>query len=296
VGQGFFVSAIDDGAISGLTQPIVGGNLSFKNSQRVFQKEIVTGAANNGSLFFKDGKKSKDNATNSDAKQSDTREKIRLMFDSPDGYHRQLLIGADANASNDFDLGYDALLIENNKEDMYWNLEGSKLVIQGVNNFNADQHFPLSMKIDKEGLVVIKIDELENIDSNKDIYVHDLELDTYHNLRESDFNIILIPGEYNNRFEITFSSNAILSTQDQEAINLQAYFSNDKESIIVTNPKLININAVEMNNVLGQSVFKTNKDLDKSYLEFKTSQLQSGMYIINVETDNTTVSKKILID
>jgi len=160
----------------------------------------------------------------------------------------------------------------------------------------VSQHFPLSMKIDKEGLVVIKIDELENIDSNKDIYVHDLELDTYHNLRESDFNIILIPGEYNNRFEITFSSNAILSTQDQEAINLQAYFSNDKESIIVTNPKLININVVEMNNVLGQSVFKTNKDLDKSYLEFKTSQLQSGMYIINVETDNTTVSKKILID
>ncbi|WP_396600568.1 choice-of-anchor D domain-containing protein [Algibacter sp. R77976] len=294
VGQGFFVSA-DDGSVTGLTNPIVDGDLHFKNSQRVFQKEIVSGT-NSGSTFFKTDKKS--NSTTSDA--IDSREKIRLMFNSPDGYHRQILTGVDANASNGFDLGYDAFIIEDNDEDMYWNLNDSKLIIQAVNNFNQEQIIPFSLKIAKEGIAEVSIDNLENVDNYKNIYVHDTELNTYHNLRENDFSILLTPGEYKDRFEITFSSNASLSTEDQEGIDLQVYFSNDKESLIINNPKLINIKAVEMHNVLSQSVFKISEDIDenlnKNYIEFKIKQLNAGVYIINLTTENNTISKKILVE
>lgn len=291
VGQGFFASADDDGGITGLTDPIVGGNILFKNSQRVFQKETVTGS-NSGSVHFKNGKKSQVTAKIA----PDTREKIRLMFDSPNGYHRQLLLGADEKTSNNFDLGYDALLIENNKEDMYWNLDSSKLLIQAVNNFNDDQKIPFSMKIAKEGLAVVRIDNLENIDADKNIYIHDLELNTFHDLRTSDYSVPLIPGEYKDRFEITFSNNAALSIENIDALGLQVYFSNEKESIIINNPKLIKFNTVEMHNVVGQSVFKASNALEESYLEFKTTQLNTGVYIINLTTENSTVSKKILID
>ena len=293
VGQGFFVSAVDDGGLTGLTQPIVGGNILFKNSQRAFQKEMFTGAANFGSVFLKSGKKSQSTAAKNDV---DTREKIRLMFDSPDGYHRQLLLGIDENASNNFDLGYDATLLENNREDMYWNLNDAKLLIQAVNNFDLEQKIPFSLKIDKEGLAVISIDKLENINTNKNIYVHDLELDTYQNLREGKYSVLLSPGEYIDRFELTFSSNASLSTEDLDELNLQFYFSNEKESIIINNQKLININTVEMHNVLGQSVFKASNNLNEDYLELKTKQINAGVYIINLTTENSTISKKILVE
>ncbi|WP_370480341.1 LamG-like jellyroll fold domain-containing protein [Tamlana flava] len=292
VGQGFFVSAVDDSGVAGLTQPIVGGNILFKNSQRIFQKEVVSGS-NTGSVFFRNAQKSKSSAENQSA---ETGERIRLMFDSPGGYHRQLLLGADSHASNNFDLGYDALLIEDNKEDMYWNLDSSKLIIQAVGNFNLDQSIPFSMKIAKEGLAVVKIDNLENIDANMNIFVHDLELNTYHNLKESDFIVSLAPGVYSNRFEITFSNNALLNTIEVDLSRLNVYFSNEKESIIVNNPKLTNINTVEMLNALGQSVFKVNKNSNEKDLEFNTRNLKTGMYIINLTTENSTVSKKVLVD
>ncbi|WP_298497850.1 choice-of-anchor D domain-containing protein [uncultured Algibacter sp.] len=294
VGQGFFVSAVDDGGLTGLTQPIVGGDIEFKNSQRIFQKEIVSGT-NSGSTFFKTSKKSK----TSSSKEIDTREKIRLMFDSPDGYHRQLLVGVDKNASKDYDLGYDALMIENNKEDMYWNLDDSKLIIQALSNFDEAQKIPFSFKIAKEGTAIVSIDDLENIDSNKNIFVHDIDLNTYHNLRESKFSVTLTPGEYNDRFEITFSNNSSLSTEEFQELGLDVYFSNNKESLVINNPKLLNINSIELFNVLSQSVFKKiNKEneLSKAYNEYRLNKLQSGVYIINLKTENKTISKKILIE
>ncbi|RLD26423.1 MAG: hypothetical protein DRI75_11750, partial [Bacteroidetes bacterium] len=117
VSQGFFVSSILDAGLVGLTQPVVGGDILFMNNQRVFKQEAVSGT-NTGSVFLRS------NSSNSESVETqeniDSRPKIRLLFDSPDGYHRQLLVGVDQNASNEFDLGYDAPLIEANQEDMFW--------------------------------------------------------------------------------------------------------------------------------------------------------------------------------
>ncbi|MEP3836781.1 MAG: LamG-like jellyroll fold domain-containing protein [Algibacter sp.] len=296
VGQGFFVSSNVDG-LSGLTQPIVDGDVNFKNSQRIFHKENLSGG-NTHSKLFKGSKKSKSNINVTE----DNREKIRLMFDSPNGYHRQLLTGADQNTSNGFDLGYDAILIEDNQEDMYWTLNQSKLLIQAVNNFDTTQKLPFSLKIAKKGLATISIDNLENIESNKTIYVHDIELNTYHNLQESKYTVLLSPGEYKDRFELTFSNNdskASLSVENVEETDLQVYFSNDKERLIINNPNSVNIKTVEIYNVLSQSVFKLNEEndsLNDNYLEFKVEQIQSGVYLINLITDNLKISKKILVD
>ena len=79
--------------------------------------------------------------------KKDSRYKIRVKFESPKGYHRQLLVAADANSTQGFDLGYDAPLIENNVEDMYWMIDETEFVIQAVPNFNLDQVLPLGFKV-----------------------------------------------------------------------------------------------------------------------------------------------------
>lgn len=285
VGQGFFVSAIADAGLTGLTQPIVGGSIQFKNSQRAFVKE--SGAS---SLFVKNGTKSSAKNQNNDSRQ-----KIRLMFDSPDGYHRQLLVGADSNASNDFDLGYDALLAETNLEDMYWEFNNAKFIIQAVNNFNENQILPLGVKANKDGLATIKIDGLENITTDTQIYVHDKELDIYHDLKQSNYEVYLNTGEYSNRFEITFKSNNSLGIDDFENVNLEVYFSNEKESFIVHNPDLKYIESVSVYNVLGQSIYEFNSKSSENYIEHKTKSITAGVYIVKMKTDNGVLSKKILI-
>ncbi len=305
VGQGFFVSAILDTDLNndgsspdpndpGIVLPINGGTITFKNSHRVFQKENVS-----SSQFLKSNVKGKSSTASTAKKKVDSRQKIRLMFDSPDGYHRQLLVGADTKASNNFDIGYDAPLAETNKEDMYWQFNDNlKLIIQAINNFGEDQILPLGIKINKEGFATIKIDALENIDSNTNIYLHDKELDIYHDLKQSNYEVYLsTTGEYSDRFVITFSdaSKNSLGTDDIENTNLEVYFSNEKESFIIHNPDLKFVETVSVYNLLGQSIYEFSTKSHENHITHKTKSIAAGVYIVKMKTDNAILSKKILI-
>jgi len=280
VGQGFFVTAD------------TGGTITFKNSQRTFVKEGGV------SQFMRSGGSKKTlNINNARLNNSaDTREKIKLMFDSPKGYHRQLLVGADQNATTNYDYGYDGILIDISDEDMYWTLGNKKLVIQGINNFDLDQVLPLTLKIEQEGLATIRIDELLNISEAKNIFVHDKELDIYHDLKESDYQIFLTPGEYTSRFEIAFSTGESLGTSDFETSNIDAHYSNAINSIIIINPKNREINTVELTNILGQTVYKKRIKTNENYSELKIKNLSSGAYIIKIKTDSNNFTKKVVVD
>uniref|UniRef100_UPI00356A929F LamG-like jellyroll fold domain-containing protein n=1 Tax=Mariniflexile sp. TaxID=1979402 RepID=UPI00356A929F len=139
VNQGFFVSTKLE------TQPndnldtissVLGGNIIFKNRQRVFVTELEEFEDVPVSVFMKSSSSKKSSVTET---QTSKKKKsiIRLMYDSPKGYHRQIVLGANEKASNGFDLGYDAFMVDVNEEDMYWYFNKSKFVIQGVANFDA---------------------------------------------------------------------------------------------------------------------------------------------------------------
>jgi hypothetical protein len=285
VGQGFFVATILDTNLvenPNNSEMPNEGILLFQNSQRVFKKE-----GEDASLFLKQ-------AT---AKKEDSRQKIRLMLDSPKGYHRQLLVGVDENCSSAFDIGYDAPLIEDNKEDMFWVFDDKKYVIQAVNSFNANESLALGIKIDKAGLTSIKIDGLENINANSNIYLHDKELGIYHDLNQNKYEVYLTIGEYLDRFEITFdnASKQALSVEENLNKNLQVYFSNVKKSVIIHNPLQITIERVAIYNMLGQPIYKINLEKFENYFELKTEQTKTGIYIVTLKTKNGVMSKKVMI-
>lgn len=290
VGQGFFVSASNDPDLIGLSQPITGGNLLFKNSQRIFQKEVVSGS-NTGSIFFKQNSTTKRIANNI----SNTREKIRLRFDSPAGYHRELLTGVIKHCSDNFDIGYDAVLIENNEEDMYWNFNATPLVIQAVNNFNRSKILPLGVKVTTKGTATFSIEQLINIEDNKAIYLFDNVLHTYHNLKNSDYTLELEPGIYNNRFAITFSNGKILGTNDLKDKIIDIIYSNDSGELIIKNPNQTTIKHIEIFNLLGQSIKKLEIESNNLQIKHNLNYLKTGAYVIDVVSeDRTKLTKKII--
>ncbi|RIA10065.1 putative secreted protein (Por secretion system target) [Flavobacteriaceae bacterium MAR_2010_72] len=302
VGQGFFVSSVLDAGLVGLTQPVVGGTILFKNSQRIFKKEVVTGS-NTGSVFLRSNgsgdSKSKSSAQKTSEDDTDLRQKIWLMYDSPKGYHRQLLVGMDENATNDFDMGYEAQLIENNKEDMFWEFNSNKFTIQAVNNFDANQVLPIGIKTSKTGISRIKIDHLENVPNETKIFVHDKTTDTYHNLRESDFEFSLPIGNHSNRYEITFSDGSApgesLGVDDHELTGVSVYYANESESIVVLNPELEDIETIELLNILGQSIKSFKNPQLKEFSEYKVKNLSPGTYVLKMHTVSGSVSKKVLV-
>ncbi len=117
-----------------MTSPLTGGTIRIKNSQRAFKTESPA-----NSVFFKN--------QNYALGTEDNRQRIRLSFASPSGLKRHLLVGSDANTSNDFDLGYDAIMIDVNNEEHHWSFSNEKFVIQAVQHFNEDQIIPIGVKV-----------------------------------------------------------------------------------------------------------------------------------------------------
>ncbi|TDD94327.1 T9SS type A sorting domain-containing protein, partial [Flavobacterium cellulosilyticum] len=287
VGQGFFIDGYLKPSLGEVTTTVIGGPIVFKNSQRAFVRE------NSGSSIFM--KKRGTTKTN-----SDNRLKIRLGFDSSIGAHRQLLITADSNSTNQLDIGYDAPMFDTNDNDIFWDISNSQFVIQAVPNFNKNQVIPIGIVVANEGEVTLKIDELENITLNTNIYLFDAQTGIYHDLRNSDFKTILAIGEYNKRFSLRFENQTQSLEVFENEINngiIVFYSNNYKTLIIKNNIKNATVYSVTLFNMIGQKLTNWDvRDREQTNIQIPIKNLPSGIYIVKVKDSNGESSKKIIVN
>lgn len=292
VNQGFFVSTkvetgvLDDNGVQ--IDPIDGGDIVFKNSQRIYATEDGS-----TSLFLKSS--SKKGSVISSQTEDDT-PTVKLMFDSPKGYHRQIVLGVNDFASDGFDMGYDAFMVDVNEEDMYWNFSNHKFVIQGVNNFNTAQEFSLGVVVKEPGLASIKIDELENIDSNLSIYIKDSTTGETYKINNSAFEIHLEVGTYNDRFKVVFQSASGLSTDDVEILldSVLLYYDTGESKIEIKKGLDTYILDITIYNLLGQKLqeLEVNSSLKSISVPAK---IDTGIYIFKLNTEKGLINRKMII-
>ncbi|HET8854715.1 MAG TPA: T9SS type A sorting domain-containing protein, partial [Salinimicrobium sp.] len=295
VGQAFLINSMAS----------TGGEIHFKNSQRVYVTE-----GGDQSIFFsqEEGKSGTVNLT-SDQKntQSSTynevvaNPKIWLKFHSPTGYHRQVLVGTDPNASDGFDVGYDAPLIENNAEDMYWIINDAFYVIQGVAHLNVDQELSLGIKIKEQGKFIIEIDELKNVPDEMNIYLKDSILNLYHDLREGPYESTAEPGSFNDRFKIVFKKPEPEKPEEPEEPeiitgDIEIQYVNDSREVLVRNPKLHKISRVYLNNILGQQIHVYYNIPVQNEINLPVNWFGSGIYIVKLHSEDGIVSKKVILE
>ncbi|WP_282134306.1 LamG-like jellyroll fold domain-containing protein [Seonamhaeicola maritimus] len=291
VGQGFFVSTELPSGISGTTSSVEGGTIVFKNSQRVFVREGFTGI-NDGSMFFKSAGKAKAAVS---TVEKDKRSKIRLEFLSATGFKRQLLIGADEKASDDFNFGYDAPMADVNKDDMYWLLNEEEFVIQGVSSFNKSKEFDLGINLSQDGLISIKVDGTENLDSSIDMFILDAETNQTFLINETSFDIDLIAGIYNNRFKLVFqpSEQVVKSDEDvNDDVLATFYYENTSELKVLSKTNEYQIKDVNLYNFDG---LKAEYIITEATPSTFTLKVGSGVYILHVSTENGVISKIIAL-
>jgi hypothetical protein len=279
VGEGFFVVGKSTGSIN------------FNNGQRVFQKERRT-----VSSILENGDTSQSEA-NYNYKESDDRMKFRIGFKSINTIHRQLLLTIDDTTTSDVDWAYDAKLNESQMDDMYWMINEDAYIIQASDQAESSTVYPIGIKTNTDGLNTVTIDALENVPNDINIYVHDIVLELYHNLRQSDYEVFLNAGQYHERFEITFStSEDLLGVDDATHNGIDLRYSNQSKKLILINPNLIDIKSIELFNMLGQSIY-TNSAVSKSHFSaYDVKNLKTGTYIIKLSTRNgSVVTKKVLV-
>ncbi|RNC79838.1 MAG: choice-of-anchor D domain-containing protein [Winogradskyella sp.] len=277
VGQGFFVVAD------------TGGTINFNNGQRVFKREVAA----NGEFIRSSN--TNESLTEDDL---DPRQKIKLGFYSAGEHYRRLLLTIDEDTTPDVDWGFDATTYDFMDDDMFWGINNNFYVIQASDNMDEGTSYPLIIYTATAGNNTISIDEMRNIGDDQEIFLHDIELDYYHDLKESNYEIYLDPGYYDGRFEIVFENlNQSLSTDD--IINeqqLDVRYANNIDKVVLINPHGIVVETIQIYNILGQHVVDIDEIKSGNYTEYNVGNLSSGPYIIKLNTVSGSVSKKVLVD
>ncbi|WP_242135895.1 LamG-like jellyroll fold domain-containing protein, partial [Aestuariivivens marinum] len=283
VGQGFFV-------FSNAT----GGVVTFKNSQRVFERE------NSGnSVFVKSS-----NSKNSTPQQEENNEPqiIRFEFKTPKGAIRHLAFGftPDNKATDGVDFGYDAITKESLPDDMLFMIDDKKFVIQAVGEFDETKEYPLGLFLSNAGEVELSITAFENIVPNIKVYIYDALLGTYSKVDDKNqkFEMTLDADVYLDRFFITFSKKKSLSVSDELLSQVQVNYLQNSKEIFIKTPLDVEVKQVYLTNILGQHVKtwnKTNTAQFSNEMKIPVGNVTYGTYIIEVQTTSGNNNKKVII-
>ena len=282
---------------------VTGGSIHFKNSQRIFKREKPVDDAQ----FLKPEVTSKTNKQKTQEKS-----KIRISFKSPVGYHRQILVGAIPSTTNGFDLGYDALLFDNNVEDMYWLQGDNQLVIQGVPSFDKNQVLPIGVKIKENKEFRIRIDTLENTPAEMKVYLNDKLKDSIHDLKAGAYVSTSEPGYIHDRFEIIFFKEEppivegpivgepevegpIIEVPETDFTTLSIKHAHDLREIQIMNPDKLIITSVYLFDLNGNLIENYTNIPQNKEINLMVGNYSSGVYLLKVYAEGKIISKKIII-
>ncbi|MBU2921447.1 T9SS type A sorting domain-containing protein, partial [Winogradskyella psychrotolerans] len=143
-----------------------------------------------------------------------------------------------------------------------------------------------------------RIFDIQNFDDSQGIYIHDLENDTYVNLRNLDYELNIEPGNYTNRFEIVFTpEDGSLGVDELDLASLKIQQNNKVHELSVHNPNGLDIKTIEIFDVAGKRILQANFDAVKNKYDLSTLRLSDGFYVVNVATNSNTKAKsqKIIV-
>ncbi len=300
VGQGFIITS--NGA---------GGNAVFENKMRVYLPEDST-SGGNGSIFAK----------NSNSKTSNTKEKIvpmshngvdyKAIMENPtiipeirihthvaNKFYKENVIAFRNNTPNNntYNRFFDGKNINELSSDSYLISEDKLLSIKSI-RYDENTKLNLGLKAGNDNTPFsIKIHKLNNIPNNVDVYLFDNLNNTYTDIKNNSFDIILNKGVYNNRFQIVFSKNTTLNNEEFAIETLNIIENNNTTSELkVLNPNALEIKTFDLYDILGKILINKNEQTSKKEFTYSTKGFSDGLYIAKVVLSNGQVfSKKIII-
>jgi len=285
VAQGFYVTA-SSSAVSG-----PGNDITFNNAQRIFAKE-----SGGNSIFFE-----ANNGFSTRTSETPEISRVRINVTSTDNTIRPLLLAftADNAATDNIDYGYDAPNTDNFPNDAAFMIEEQKFVIQGVGAFKTSRKYPIGLFLSNSGDVEISLTNLENFESDIDVYIYDALLDNSTQINTSNFSTTLDANVYADRFYITFEPTETLSNPLIEEDLAVVHYLTDSEELYINVPNSIHMKQVRLINLLGQTVKTwnaTNLPSLSNEIRIPIQHISEGAYVVNIETNSSKIiTKKVII-
>ncbi|AOW21142.1 LamG-like jellyroll fold domain-containing protein [Urechidicola croceus] len=294
VGQAFYIISSEDG-----------GEVVFNNSQRVFKTELDDDSNPDHSIFTREIKNEKETEktkelTSRDGEETENEKQvIRLGFDSPMNYHRQIAVAFLEGATDSIDPGYDGLAGDFLTNDAFFIQEDKYFVIQAFGEFDEEREIPISIFIDENnngGLERMMVDGLMNVPETTNIYIKDNTTGETHDIKNGVYEVYLDTGEHKDRFSLVFKSQ-ILSVEESGILEdyMTIFMNNVQKTIDIAKTSEIEIKTAILYNYLGQEIQVWNKNLNINQIALPLNEVSSGAYILKLTADNKTISKKLII-
>jgi len=246
-------------------------------------------AGKNQPLVFTNSMRNSDIA-NYYNKSNAEKNRFWLEFKSPSDINNEILIGYIPYATNEYDSDYDADLLAIGNDSFWSVLDNHKLAIQAKDeNFSTEDVAKLGFKASVSGNYTITLREKDGIfNSTQTVYLKDKYLNKVINISENGYVFNTNSGQYEDRFEVIYKSLETLSTDNVSKKGI--IISKDNQNFVVKSED--NLDEVSLYDSVGRLLYST-KNAKKEVLINKTN-LAEGMYIIKVNSRNTTMTKKVL--
>ena len=245
--QGFFVEAN------------ASGQISFKNGQRV--------AGHNDNF----------------ASRPQNFDRLWLDLTDNNNLFQQILIGFVPDASDQIDRLYDAKAIDDGNGLNFYSLQQNiKLAIQ----YFPDIHLTNTVTIpvgftvqnNQTQSLVLKLNRLDGVLSQKNIYLHDKLSNIFHDLKINNYTFNTIQGEINDRFELVITDQ-ILGLNHEKTLAAKIYKQHDK--LVIISPETIK--HIKIFDVDGKVIY-TQKALHQKTWKVRLPTWQKHVLICHVQS------------
>lgn len=288
IGQGFMIRGI------------ASGNVQLKNTHRVYRKE---GSVNNSQFernanvetnFYEDIPNLAGIDYTQVSKLSTPHIKINVGLNAQAVRQIALVFTPDAVAGYDRADSKSPDVDANLPADMYLYLNNTEYV-QSANKFDIQNKYPIGFKNAANATYKIQVADMVNFTDVSNVYLHDKDLDTYLDIKNTEVSLTMPAGVNNTRYEITFETNA-LNTEDSAFGDFTVFQNNSGNMLTIKNPTHQDISSCTLFDMAGKTIF-TKKDLGSNdTFEFATTNLSQGIYIVKLNTkNNKEISKKVSI-
>ncbi|MBT8272911.1 MAG: T9SS type A sorting domain-containing protein [Bacteroidia bacterium] len=295
-GQGFFISYSDDAGTNG-SFPIYSNTITYKNSMRV-----ADNSSNN--QFFEANEETQNFGEANPLSSTSEFNKLWLDLNSDNGVFNQILVGYVPGATD----GFDGMILDAYKNlssslyaGLYTFIEGQEKVftIQGKNplSLNLDEIIPVgfSTKITEPTLYSFSIPRKEGEFLNTNaIYLKDHLLNITHDLTVSDYSFTSDIGEFNDRFDIRFTEDALSLDEVELTGDDLIILEGENDNILFKLSGNYQMATIEIIDLLGRTVYKLNGE-DRNQITYNLSSLSQATYIARVTLTNDKVILKKMV-
>ncbi|MFP9113409.1 autotransporter-associated beta strand repeat-containing protein [Flavobacterium sp. RHBU_3] len=261
-GQGFIVQTK-----SGVTGSPV---LTFNNSMR---KPIPT----IGQAFMK-------------MAQQQQADKLWLNLTDANNGFSQMAIAYMDEATTGIDYGYDGRsLTDGNNITLYSLAENNTLAVQARPGFEVADVVPLGFVATAAGQYTISLDHTEGVfNGDQNIYLRDTTEGILRNLSEYDYTFSSEQGEFNNRFEVVYTTQALSTATVTDAPAVTLYKDHNALQVTATNTIINNVTVYDLN---GRLLYT--QKINALHGTTENLNVAQQVLLVQIDTDKGRVTKKL---